>query len=139
MNMKPFYIAGVILAIIFSACSIILATPAQAAGGCVTKREFRKLDEGDSIGLVRAIVGQSGRTISNNYFSDGDVWRTVSFRQCGKSWNRSAIVVSFEKREYEQYVSDWQCYDPGNCYDYGYYETVYSGPLVLTSKSAVWF
>jgi hypothetical protein len=137
MNMKPVYIAGVILAIFFSVLTIVFATPANAAGGCVTRKEFRQVHQDDSIGYVRAMFGTRGRTTSTNYFSDGDVWKTVEFRQCGKTWRRSAIMLSFSKRAHDEYVSDWECYD-GDCYDFGYYETVYSGPLSLDSKFAVW-
>lgn len=138
MNTRSKLILVVVLGILISAFATILAAPsANAAGGCVTRKEFRQVGNGDSIGFVRAMFGTRGRTTSTNYFSDGDVWKTVDFRQCGKTWGRSAIMLSFSKDSHEEYVSDWECYEY-ECYDYGYYETVYSGPLVLDSKFAAW-
>ena len=46
-------------------------------------------------------------------------------------------MVDFAKDSYEDYIPDWECFD-GECYDWGYYETVYSGPVRVTSKMAVW-
>jgi hypothetical protein len=121
---------------------VATSTAANAAPSnrqnCVSKAEFRKFDTGDTLAQVRSIAGTRGRTTSSNVFSDGDTWRSVNFRQCGKSWNLSSISVSFESTETEEWVSDWYCDEYSGCEDWGYYETVYRNPLVVTSKSA-WF
>lgn len=114
-----------------------IAAPAQAASpGCMTRSEFNSLREGDTISWVR-FKGGHGRTSSTNYFSDGDAWKSVEFRQCGRTWSRSTIFIDFEYAEHEEYVPDWECFD-GDCYDWGMYETVYNAPFELTSKSAYW-
>lgn len=130
---------------------VATATAADAAPrnqACMTKAEFRRIGEGDTISRVRSIAGTRGRLGSFNIFSDGDTWETREYRQCGKSWSRSAITVSFESTEYDEWISDPYCYSDYDyngyyvgetCDDYGYYSTGYRNPLIVSSKSAYWF
>lgn len=122
------------------ASTLVIAGPAEAAprGGCVTKAEYRKVREGDSLATVRRKVGQHGRVTSSSSYSDGDGFMDVAFRQCGKTWTWSSIRVSFEMTEREVWVEDWYCDDYG-CEDWGYWETQYGNPMRATSKYAYWF
>lgn len=123
-----------------AAPSILMASPAEAANatpGCITKTEFRAVTRGTTLRRATEIIGALGRTSSSSTFSDGDVWRTVDFRQCGRTWYRSSVSFDFEATEREVWVSDWYC-DSYGCEDWGSYETRYSLPLTVTSKYAYW-
>ncbi|MBM9458439.1 hypothetical protein JK386_00810 [Nocardioides sp. zg-536] len=116
---------------------------------CVNKARFRKIKKGMSVAKVRRIAKHRGRIESDATYSDGDRNLTLRFRQCGTSWRYSSIYVSFESTEYRRYVRNDVCYwedtnwdgsdDTYVCDDYGYWETVYGGPLKVTGKSAYWF
>lgn len=122
--------------------ALAIAGPAEAARnrtpGCITKAEFRAVKKGTDLARARKIVGAPGRTTYSSDYSDGDAWRSIQFRQCGRTWNRSYVSMSFESTEREVWVDfcEYGYYD-GCGYD-GYYETRYSYPLVLESKSAFW-
>jgi hypothetical protein len=140
----PRFVAAALVA---AGLATVPTTPAEAANatpGCITRTEFRKVTRGTTLPRARQIIGARGRVTSSYNFSDGDAWRTVEFRQCGRSWARSSVSLSFEKTEREVWVSDVYCYDwdgdgyEEDCEDYGGYETVYRLPFVMTSKSAYW-
>jgi len=139
---KHFIFIFTIFALLVGSMTFFVSSANAASGtsGCITKAEFSRIDEGDSNGTVQwIIVGAHGRVTSSNFFSDGDAWKTLEFRQCGKSWRQSWVRIDFEKSEYERWVPNYICWAPGDCEDYGYYETRYRAPYEVTGKYAVWF
>lgn len=132
----PFILASML------APALVFAGPAEAAGnrtpGCITRAEFRAVKHGTSIARARVIIGAQGRTTSSASFGDGDVWRTIEFRQCNRSWSRSYVSMSFESTEQQVWVSYCQYGYYEGCESDGDYETQYVYPLILDSKSAYW-
>jgi hypothetical protein len=123
-----------------AAPAVLMVSPAEAANatpGCVTKTEFRAVKMGTKLGRAKEIIGATGRVSSSGDYSDGDGWKDIDFRQCGRTWSRSSVSLSFEKTETEVWVPDWYC-DSSGCEDWGSYETQYSLPFVTTSKYAYW-
>jgi hypothetical protein len=113
-----------------AAPSLLLAAPAEAANatpGCITRTEFRAVTRGTTMRQATQIIGAAGRTSSSLTFSDGDVWRTLDFRQCGRTWYRSSVSFDFEATETEVWDSYWDDW-----------ETRYSLPLLVTGKYAYW-
>jgi hypothetical protein len=110
--------------------SVLMASPAEAANatpGCITRTEFRAVTRGTTMRRATEIIGAAGRTSSSNTFSDGDVWRTLEFRQCGRTWYWSSVSFDFEATETEVWDSYWDDW-----------ETRYSLPLRVTAKYAYW-
>ena len=113
-----------------AAPAVLMAPPAQAADatpGCITRTEYRAVKVGTKLGRARDIIGARGRVTSSSDFSDGDGWRTVDFRQCGRTWYRSSVSFDFEATETEVWDSYWDDW-----------ETRYSLPLLVTGKYAYW-
>lgn len=113
--------------------SAVLTSSAEAAAagrtpGCITKAEYRKIKRKMPIKKVRRVVGARGKITSSSDYSDGDGYRSVDFRQCGKSWSMSSVSISFEKTERRVWNSYW-----------GWWDTKYVKPFIVTSKYAYWF
>lgn len=108
----------------------VTASPAnaEATPHCITRNEFHKIQHGMSVARVRHIVGATGRVSNESTFSDGDGWKTIDFRQCGKSWNWSDVSIDFEKTEIQVWDPYWEDY-----------ETEYVAPYIVTGKYAYWF
>lgn len=127
-------------ALLASGLQFAAASPADAKPSnknCVTKREFKKVKAGMSYDSVRRRLGAKGRVTSDASLPDGDSWRTYSYRQCGRTWQRSVIMISFELTPYTVHVPDIECFD-GTCYDWGIDETRYRAPYIVSSKAAYW-
>lgn len=122
------------LTVLFAALSVLFIAPVDTASaanrtpGCITKYEFRKVTKGTALRRARRIIGATGKLTYSSSFSDGDVWRTFDFRQCGRRWSNSSVSLDFESTEREVWNAEW-----------GWYDTVYTFPLRMQSKYAYWF
>lgn len=124
---------------------LLVASPAQADTRCITQSEYRRIDSGDSLRTVRRIVGAPGRVAAEagSSWDDEYGFKMIEFRQCGRSWNRSSVSVTFDKSEYERHEYESGCqygYFSGcSSLSYSYTVTYYGTPYVVSSKAAFWW
>jgi len=109
------------IALATSSLITLTSSPAQATGGCVTHREFRRVHIGSTIPEVRAILGAHGRVTETHTYVDGNSWKAIGFRRCGESWSDSYISFAFNLVGHDENGT-----------------TVWTEPYVLTAKSALW-
>lgn len=63
---------------------------ASAAGGCVSRSEYRRIHDGQSVSTVRAITGVSGKVTSR--YSDGDYeYQSREYRTCGSRYGHAYV------------------------------------------------
>lgn len=113
------------------------ASAAKADGGCVTRAELDKVDDGATRAEVRKVVGARGRLVTNSPFGDGDVWRTYAYRQCGRTWAQSKVSITFSLEP--RPVGDPAAADSMPAGELqNYYPVVYDGPFLVRKTAAVW-
>jgi hypothetical protein len=113
--MKKIITLAAIIATIVAAFSVI-AAPAQAASGCVTKREFNRVPGQANVNKVARIFGTRGEVVSSKtesmtvqgiayneagelYFTQTPYTRTVftvSYDKCSRWGKRANVVAHFE-------------------------------------------
>ena len=73
--------------------SLIISAPADAAPSCATRAEFKQVHNGQKPSKVRAIIGASGKVVSQGN-SQGYRYLALSFKTC-EPYKYGSVLVSF--------------------------------------------
>jgi hypothetical protein len=86
-------------ALVITVAALGAGTPSVAASynsGCVTRSEYRRVHDGDSMGRVHRLFGSTGKKVAE-YSGYGYASQTRQYRVCSSSWG--LVMVNYD-REY---------------------------------------